>query len=375
LLALDLNDTDYALITKNVIKTADALIKLVSIKPKINDKSSPYKILTLQDEWKTLQKEFDLQEAVTSIGVQRIIKCVEEQYVEELNKDYFGYANQTIKTLLNHLCTKWCKVMTKERTDAMEAFYQAWVPSTTHVITFERQLTKQQKKCKTIHVIISEEAKTLHFVGQMYKSDYFTKEQMMKYEMQSNTDKVWTTTLQFFTNLYAQRKAYGNNRTANSGFDSAALVHEYPPNQSNCTIASTTSDITTRNLYIESLKESLAVAHEYVAKEQAPAAVTDPTATLRAELKAQRKQFDLIMKQNAKLLTAMAKNGVSGGGGGGSGGNGGKSGGHGGGGRNCSPTALCPNCNKMVTHKPEDCYSLEANKLKSPHWYKPCKTK
>jgi hypothetical protein len=34
--------------------------------------------------------------------------------VEELNKDYFGYANQVIKILLNHLYTNWCKVMTKE---------------------------------------------------------------------------------------------------------------------------------------------------------------------------------------------------------------------------------------------------------------------
>ena len=121
LLALVLDDTDYALITNNMIKTADALIKPVSINPKINDKSTPHEILTLQDKWKTLQKEFDLQEAVTSIGVQRIIECVEEQYVEELNKDYFGYTNQMIKTLLDHLCTKWCKVMTKERTNATEA--------------------------------------------------------------------------------------------------------------------------------------------------------------------------------------------------------------------------------------------------------------
>jgi hypothetical protein len=112
-LALVLDDADYALITKNVIKTADALIKLVSINPKIDNKLSPYNILTLQDKWKTLQKEFDLQEAVISIGVQRIIECVEEQYVEEFKEDYFGYANQTIKTLLDHLHTKWCKVMTK----------------------------------------------------------------------------------------------------------------------------------------------------------------------------------------------------------------------------------------------------------------------
>jgi hypothetical protein len=54
---------------------------------------------------KTLQKEFGLQEAVTTISVQRIINSVKEQYLEELNKDYFGYTNQTIKMLLTHLRT------------------------------------------------------------------------------------------------------------------------------------------------------------------------------------------------------------------------------------------------------------------------------
>jgi hypothetical protein len=64
--------------------------------------------------------------------------------------------------------------MTKERTDATKVFYHTWVPSYTHVITFGRHLTKLQKKCRTINIIISDEAKTLHFVSQMYKSDYFT---------------------------------------------------------------------------------------------------------------------------------------------------------------------------------------------------------
>jgi hypothetical protein len=173
------------------------------ISPKINELSNPYKILTLQEEIKTVQKEFKLQEAVTTIRVQRIIDSVEEQYIKELNKDYFGYANQTIKMLLTHLCTNSCKVMMKKRTNAREAFYQAWVPSTTHIITFGHQLNKQQKKCKNINVIILEEAKTLHFVGQMYKSNYYTKEQMTKYEMQMDVNKTWLHTLQFFTKLFA----------------------------------------------------------------------------------------------------------------------------------------------------------------------------
>ncbi len=171
-LALVLDDLDYAMVTKNITPSLAPLSKPTTINPKINKLSTPYEILTLQEEMKTLQKEIELQKAVTTIWVQHIIDSIEEQYIGEHNEDYFGYANQTIKTLLTHLRTKWCKVMTKERTDATEAFYQAWVPSTTHIITtFGPQLDKQQKKCKTINVVISDQAKTLHFVGQMYKSD------------------------------------------------------------------------------------------------------------------------------------------------------------------------------------------------------------
>jgi hypothetical protein len=153
--------------------------------------------------------------------------------------------------------------MTKKRTNATEAFYQAWVPWTIHIITFGCQLNKQQKKCKNINVIILEEVKTLHFVGQMHKSNYYTKEQMTKYKMQADINKTWLHTLQFFTKPFAQRKAYGDNLAANSGFDSAAHINDIPTNLS---LVSTSSDFTTHDLCIESLKESLAAAREYVAK-------------------------------------------------------------------------------------------------------------
>jgi hypothetical protein len=94
--------------------------------------SPPLEILIFQEEKKKLQKKFDLQEVVTNIGLQCISDSVEEQYIKELNEEYFGYANNTIKSVLHHLRTNWCKVMTRERTDATKAFYQAWVPNMTH---------------------------------------------------------------------------------------------------------------------------------------------------------------------------------------------------------------------------------------------------
>jgi hypothetical protein len=382
LLTLVLDDTGYKSITKSTTQTTALVTQPDAINQGITDQSTQLKILTLQAETKTLQKEFDLLEAVTNIGVQRIIDCVEEQYVEELNEEYFGYANSTIMLVLHHLHTKWCKIMTRERTDATNAFYQAWVPN-----------NKQQKKCKTINVIIFNEAKTLHFVGQMYKSDYFTDEQMTKYEILVDLDKVWEKTLTHFTDLYALCKAYGNNRAANSGFESAVQVQEIFLGHS---IITTESDLT-RGLYIGSLEESLVVAQEYVTKDMAAHAAAPPAneqlTLLRNNLDAQRKQFELVMEQNSKLLAALSKGGRGDGGrGGGSsgggknnggvannggsarkGGSGGGGGGHGGGSGGNSTfreKKLFPNCNKWVVHFPAECFSLEANKNKCPAGWK-----
>ncbi len=178
----------------------------------------------------------------------------------------------------------------------------------------------------------------------MYNSDYYTKEQMTKYEMQADVNKTWLDTLHFFTKLFAQRKAYGDDHVANSGFDSVTHINDIP---TNCSLVSTSSNFTTRNLYIENLKESLAAAWEHVAKERAPTPdKLDPADLLRTELEAQRKQFDLIMKQNSALLAAIAKengSGISGGGGGGGGRGGGGSSGGGGNKRHDQGTrAMCP---------------------------------
>jgi hypothetical protein len=66
-LAHALNDADYTMVTKNIITLVASLSKPTRINPKINKLSTPYEILTLQEEMKTLQKEFKLQEAVTTI--------------------------------------------------------------------------------------------------------------------------------------------------------------------------------------------------------------------------------------------------------------------------------------------------------------------
>jgi hypothetical protein len=156
-LVLVLYDADYSSITKARITSTMPVTQPDAINKGITTTSTPLETLTFQEETNKLQKEFDLQEVVTNIGIQCIIDSIEEQYIKELSKEYFRYANNTIKSVLHHLQTNWCKVMTWECTDATEAFYQAWVPNTAHTITFGRQITKQQQK-KAINVIINRQS-------------------------------------------------------------------------------------------------------------------------------------------------------------------------------------------------------------------------
>ncbi len=79
-------------------------------------------------------------------------------------------------------------------------------------------------------------------------------------------------TLTHFTDLYALRKAYGDDRAANSGFKSAAHVQE---NSLGHSVITTESDLT-HDLYVESLEESLAAACKYVTKDTAARAVPPP---------------------------------------------------------------------------------------------------
>ncbi len=121
--------------------------------------------------------------------------------------------------------------------------------------------------------------------------------------------------------LFALRKAYGDDRAANSRFMSAAHVRDH---SSACSIitANTKSDLT-RNLYIKSLRKPLAVAREQYALDattRTPIPLAfNPLTLLQTELAEQRKQISEVMAQNAKLIATLSKSGGGNGRGGGKG--------------------------------------------------------
>jgi hypothetical protein len=123
-------------------------------------------------------QEFWKQESVDVIIVDKIVrKAVDTVYVEELDDDYIGYGAQTIKSILEHLCTKWCVVTTLEKKQATAAFHVQWDLSS-HITKFARELDKQQKLCRNIGVHAPDVTKVQHYVKSMYVWDMFDDKEM-----------------------------------------------------------------------------------------------------------------------------------------------------------------------------------------------------
>ncbi len=128
--------------------------------------------------------------------------------------------------------------------------------------------------------------------------------------MRLDAKKEWDPTLDHFSKLVAQCKAYGDDRAANSGFESAATMFDIPSNRTFATSKSN-GNFTAHDLYIESLEKSLALARNNVTNAPtaapAPTSVVDPMTTLCLDMDAQRKQFELPLKKNLDLVAAFAK--------------------------------------------------------------------
>ena len=89
-LALVHNNSNYTTITKGTVTSTALVAQPDAVNKKITATLTPLEILTLQEETKTLLREFDLQEAVTNIGVQQIVNSIEKQYIKDSMKSTSG---------------------------------------------------------------------------------------------------------------------------------------------------------------------------------------------------------------------------------------------------------------------------------------------
>eukprot|EP00804_Cyclotella_cryptica_P016612 CCRYP_001943-RA/>CCRYP_001943-RA protein AED:0.49 eAED:0.52 QI:0/0/0/1/0/0/3/0/229 len=124
--------------------------------------------LTCQEFWK--------QEAANALIADKIVRdAINPTYVEELEDNYVGYSGQMMKTIVQHLRTKWCIVTPQKQT--AQAFHAQW-DLMSHITKFARELNKQQKLCHDIGVLAAKAAKIQHYVESMCASEMFDDKEM-----------------------------------------------------------------------------------------------------------------------------------------------------------------------------------------------------
>ena len=118
-LPLALEDDDLKIATNNALVSNTQLPEPATIHPDIHDYTGQIDILHLTNEQDKRWAAYHIQEAATKIGVGML---VEDQYLIELNKQYVGFRNQTLLTILEHLTNTCVRIQNHEKVESTNAF-------------------------------------------------------------------------------------------------------------------------------------------------------------------------------------------------------------------------------------------------------------
>eukprot|EP00804_Cyclotella_cryptica_P015207 CCRYP_000733-RA/>CCRYP_000733-RA protein AED:0.43 eAED:0.26 QI:0/0/0/1/1/1/3/0/840 len=209
--------TTTRLVAPPIVPTALANYTTITLRARITADHN----LECQEFWK--------QEAVDAVIIEKIVReGVDAPYIEELDNDFIGYSTQTVKSLIEHLCCKWCIITTLERKQAAAAFHIQW-DLTSHITKFARDLDKQQKLCRDIGVPAADATKIQYDIESMYTSDIFDDKEMQAWEVKPTEEKTWEAAKNHFVMLYMSKEKFIAERcTRTDGYASAHSIVSDP---------------------------------------------------------------------------------------------------------------------------------------------------
>ena len=121
----------------------------------------------MQEKQKEKWSDYLYQRVLNKIGGKIIISVVPDQYVKPIYKQYIGYNSVTILDFFTQLQT-WYLISNRDKLKMMEYFHTPWIENPdAHASTYAAQLDERQLECVDFDVVISDAAKTMHFVDQM----------------------------------------------------------------------------------------------------------------------------------------------------------------------------------------------------------------
>ncbi len=290
-------------------------------------------------EHKQLQGSYASYLGVKEAGKELILYTVGDDALAPLKKQYTGFGNSTILTMLDHLHQKTAiKMTTAQKYEYKTTGYNTpWDP-TTSVTAYFTSLDRFLISLTDRGISMSKAEKTMAAGAQMWQSEMFTEDQILSWENKPAAGQTWVALQAYFTEKWLERKQYSATTAKQSRFKEAALLAQE--------MAVAEEEGETQALLFLMLQEQ----HE------------KQLATMTASNKA---NMDAMMEKMNALVAASGGRksrdnnkenqppvGTAGGG-------------SGGGDVSKKPRRKktpCPNCKTFVYHSPNKCYKLEANK-------------
>ncbi len=264
-------------------------------------------------EHQTLQNEKWTQTAVNNFMVQRITsELIDSTYVEELENEYTGYNNQTIKSLITYIKREWCVVTTMEKTKALERFKEKW-DGVTHITKYAKELDKRQIECTNIGAEATDEGKLQTYVESMWDSDFFDDKEMNKWEDKATADKTWANAKLYFVPLYKRKTRITNERmqrderrgnldSANSITSARTEVTTQPPSDTSTMTATEQSNMVE---YCNNLEGTITAKNEQLDD------LKNTIASFEQRLTDQQKEMQKDRMESPKMMKDMAANNIN----------------------------------------------------------------
>jgi hypothetical protein len=176
-------------------------------------------------EHKQLQSNYASYLGVEEAGKELILYAVGDDALAPLKKQYIGFGDSTILTMLDHLRKKTAIKMTtaQKHEYKITGYNTPWDP-TTSITAYFTMLDRFQISLGDRGISTSDDEKTMAAGAQMWNSEMFTEEQMLAWENKTPAMQTWALLQTYFTEKWLERKQYSATTAKQSRFKEAALL-------------------------------------------------------------------------------------------------------------------------------------------------------
>ena len=269
------------------------------------------------------------EEKARDIGVKKglleLMKYAAGDLMSEIEEDYVGLSNKSIQACLKHLESNVVVEMTGEEKITFKAavFSNPWNP-VNKLTSWTKEIDEKCKEMTLLGIKHNDDDKLDALVKQAADSDYFTASQLQDWDKKPEADKTWNAGKKYFAEQYHKQLQYSKKTARGAGYGgSLSAVDE--------------RDATEEKSQDTDQRDDFHLLFATILKDQ----------DKRIE-ENQAKMEGLL----ADMAASIASNNRGGGGGSRE-----KRGG-------ANEKKWCPNCKRLVFHKPSKCLELDANASK-----------